>query len=84
MSKIVLSMTIKLPPHNENPPDKTLLRGSDEKYFWPWLCKHHPEKTDAGSHGVEVDEADCRKERAARYANVRSRKRSGLKQAVRM
>ena len=72
MSKTVLSMTIKLPPHNENLLDETLLRGSDEKYFWPWLRKHHPEKTDTGSFAGEEGAVNL----TARYRNVRKRKKA--------
>lgn len=78
-----MNLTIKLPPHS-NPLDETLMRGSGEEYFWPRLCKHHPEKMDAGPRGVELEAIDCEKERAAQYTNMRQRKRVGMKKAVKI
>ena len=73
-------MKINLP----NTLDQELLRGPGEEYFPAWLKKHRPTMVDADPRGVELEAIDCEKERVTRYANMRQRKRAGMRQAVKI
>jgi hypothetical protein len=72
MPKTVLSMTVKLPPHNENQLDPDCLRGSDEDYFVKRMKKHTPHLCDDGHNGGDFGSL-----KPTRYANVRKTKRTG-------
>jgi hypothetical protein len=84
MTTKVLSMTIKLPAHRENALDEKLLNTPGEEYFPAYLRKHQPNLIDDGAFTGELAADDFVRESTARYKNVRRRKQSGLKQAVRV
>jgi len=83
MTTKVLSMKIKLPAHRENALDDKLLNAPGEEYFPAYLKEHRPNLIDDGVFTGELAADDFVSERTARYSNVRRRKQSKLKRAVR-